>query len=115
MTLNDIIALSNAGFTKADIYNLVNPQAQMDHTPQSQVIQAPQPQVIQTPQPQMMQTPQPQMMQTPQPAPANNHDIDLQLLGIIKQIQGNNLASASAGKPESAIDIGLGLLGNKVE
>ena len=119
MTLEQLTALCNAGFTKADIANFIQPQPQTQmNQPQTQMVQPqtqmvqPQTQMMQTPQPQMMQTPQPQMMQTPQPT--NNQSIDLQLLDIIKHIQNDNLANASSSKPENAVDIGLSILGNKV-
>ena len=130
MTLEQLTALCNAGFTKADIANFIQPQpqTQMDQPqtqmvqPQTQMVQ-PQTQMVQ-PQTQMVQPQtqmvQPQMVQ-PQPQtqmvqPQSNTNVDMQLLNIIKQIQGNNLSNATgAPKAETAVDIGLGLLGNTGE
>ena len=154
MTLEQLAALCNAGFTKTDIANFIQPQPQMAQPqmvqpqmaqPQMAQPQMAQPQMVQPQmvqpqmaqpqmaqpqmaqpqmaqpqmaqpqmaQPQMAQPQIPQMAQTAQPT--NNQNIDLQLLDIIKHIQNDNLANATSSKPENAVDIGLSILGNKVD
>ena len=113
---------------------MVQPQPQPVYQPQpTQLVYQPQPQVQQVVQPtQSVNQPQVQPAQPvyqpqvqpqvqpaqpvyqPQPMPeGNGNDTSMALLNIIQNMQKNNLSKASGAgtKPETALDVGLDILG----
>ena len=107
-SIEQIIGLSKQGFTADQIkafdgamtpaqVPMVQPQAQ--------------PQVQPVYQPQVQPT---QPVYQPQPMPeGNGNDTSMALLNIIQNMQKNNLSQASGAgtKPETALDVGLDILG----
>ena len=131
-SIEQIIGLSKQGFTADQIkafdgamtpaqVPMVQPQAQPQVQPvyQPQVQPMVQPQVQPMVQPQVQPVYQPQVQPTqpvyqPQPMPeGNGNDTSMALLNIIQNMQKNNLSQASGAgtKPETALDVGLDILG----
>lgn len=96
-TLNDIITLANAGYTKADITALLG--ARQDPAPAPAPAPAPQP------------APVPQQDSAPAPAQPDQPDamtaVLQQLQGLTQAIQTSNIAGSSMGRsvtPEQQVD-----------
>ena len=94
---------------------MVQPQVQPMVQPQVQPMVQPQAQPMVQPQVQPMVQPKPtQQVYQPQPMPeGNGNDTSMALLNIIQNMQKNNLSQASGigAKPETALDVGLDILG----
>ena len=128
-SIEQIIGLSQQGFTAEQIKAfdvamtpaqapMVQPQVQPMVQPQVQPMVQPQVQSMVQPmvQPQVqpMVQPQVQPVYQPQPMPdGNGNDTSMALLNIIQNMQKNNLSQASGAgtKPETALDVGLDILG----
>ena len=94
---------------------MVQPQAQPMVQPKVQPMVQPQVHPMVQPQVQPMVQPKPtQQVYQPQPMPeGNGNDTSMALLNIIQNMQKNNLSQASGigAKPETALDVGLDILG----
>lgn len=103
MTINDILALSNAGFTKDDIMKLAAAPAQ---TPAQQPIQTPAPAPAITPAPDFAPLPAP--IPTQQQAQTQEDSINKMLaeMSLLRQdIQNSNILNSQQPKVETVDDI----------
>ena len=106
MNVQEVITLVNAGFTKADILALAQPQ---DPQPQDPQPQDPQPQ---DPQP---QDPQPQDPQPAAPAPDTNTQLATVLNSMqetLKQMQAANIAKSSNPEPKTTHEQAMEIMAN---
>ena len=113
-TIEQIIALSQAGFSADQINGFaMGQQAPVQQTPVQQVpVQQVPVQQVPVQQAPVQQTPAQQIPEIPSNQ-APGGDISGQLLTLIKTIQAQNLANASGQTPtaQTAEDIGLSILG----